>query len=321
MIYTVTFNPVLETMLELDEIVYDDVNKIHRESKYVHGKGIDVSRVIKEIGGESIACGFLGGCRGSEIERKLRQEGIACDFEPIAAESSSRIAIFQKKKRLRTVMEVPVKEYTSTEKNSLLEKLLNVPPESFVVISGNISKQVGQTFCAEITETLRKRDIKVVLDADGEDLKLGIEAQPYMVKPNLHEFRRLIGRNVTEIEDIIRYAQPYTDKVRFMVISMGAKGVVGVSREECFHVIPPKIAVRSSFGAGDSLIGGMVHALHQNASFKDALTLGVACGAASVINPENVLYRVEDVNTMIKAVLVEEIKKTFTYDICCYISM
>ena len=305
MIYTVTLNPILDRIVEVEELIYDDVNTVVKEKKYPRGKGIDVSRVIKELGGQSIAMGFVGGYNGLEIVGRLVNEGIICDFTKIHNETRAHITIFQRKKKLQTLLSTLCPAISQIEVDEFFRKIQEIPPNSYVVISGNIPEGMSDSFYAQLITTLKERDIKVILDTDEEGLKRGADASPYLIKPNIHEFGRLVETNVSEIEDIIRFARPYEDKIRYIVVSMGAKGVIGISKEGNYHVVPPKINVRSSIGAGDSLVAGIIFALSKNVSFEDALALGVACGTASALNPGSDLCKTSDIGMIKKDVLIK----------------
>jgi 6-phosphofructokinase 2 len=305
MIYTVTLNPILDRIVEVEELIYDDVNMVVEEQKYPGGKGIDVSRVIKELGGQSIAMGFVGGYNGLEIVGRLVNEGIICDFTKIHNETRAQITIFQRKKKVQTLLGTLCPAISQIEVDEFFRKVQEIPANSYVVITGNIPQGMSDSFYAQLITTLKERDIKVILDTDEEALKRGVNAGPYIIKPNIHEFSRLLETNVSEIEDIIKYARPYEDKIKYIVVSMGAKGVVGISKEGNYHVIPPKINVRSSTGAGDSLVAGIIFALSENAPFEDALALGVACGTASALNPRSDLCNLNDINMIKKEVLIK----------------
>jgi 6-phosphofructokinase 2 len=305
MIYTVTLNPILDRIVEVEELIYDDVNMVVEEQKYPGGKGIDVSRVIKELGGQSIAMGFVGGYNGLEIVGRLVNEGIICDFTKIHNETRAQITIFQRKKKVQTLLGTLCPAISQIEVDEFFRKVQEIPANSYVVITGNIPQGMSDSFYAQLITTLKERDIKVILDTDEEALKRGVNAGPYIIKPNIHEFSRLLETNVSEIEDIIKYARPYEDKIKYIVVSMGAKGVVGISKEGNYHVIPPKINVRSSTGTGDSLVAGIIFALSENAPFEDALALGVACGTASALNPRSDLCNLNDINMIKKEVLIK----------------
>ena len=307
MIYTVTLNPVLDRIVEVEELIYDDVNTVVKEKKYPEGKGIDVSRVIKELGGQSIAMGFVGGYNGLEIVGRLVNEGIICDFTKIHNESRAHITIFQRKKKLQTLLGTLCPEISQIEVDEFFRKVQEIPANSYVVISGNVPQGMSDSFYAQLITTLKEKDVKVILDTDEEALKRGADAGPYLIKPNIHEFGRLVETNVNEVEDIIKYARPYEDKIKYIVVSMGARGVVGISKEGNFHVIPPKINVRSSIGAGDSFVAGIIFALSENTAFEDALALGVACGTASALNPGSDLCKMNDIDMMKKEVRIKNI--------------
>jgi 6-phosphofructokinase 2 len=307
MIYTVTLNPILDRIVAVEELIYDDANTVVEEKKFPRGKGIDVSRVIKELGGQSVAMGFAGGYNGLELVGRLVNEGIICDFTKIHNETRAHITIFQRKKKLQTLLSTLCPVISQIEADEFFRKIQDIPANSCVVISGNVPQGMSDSFFAQLITTLKERDIKVTLDTDEEALKRGVDAGPYLIKPNIHEFGRLVETNVSEIEDIIKYARPYEDKVKYIVVSMGAKGVVGISKEGNYHVIPPKINVRSSIGAGDSLTAGIIFALNENTLFEDALALGVACGTASALNPGGDLCQKNDIDMVKKDVLIKKI--------------
>jgi 6-phosphofructokinase 2 len=307
MIYTITLNPHLDITVEVEELVYDDVNHIVEERKRVGGKGVDVSRVIKELGGQSVTLGFTGGYHGLELEGSLINEGVVCDFTKMHEETKTNITIYQRKKKIQTLLSAPEPSITALEIASFFGKMREIPPGSFVVISGNPPESINENFYAQMTTTLKDKGIKVILDTDGGALRMGVSAGPYLIKPNLHEFGRLVEKNVVDMGEIIDQARPYMEVLEHMVVSMGAKGVFGFSKDGVVHVAPPKVKVRSSMGAGDSLVAGIVYGLSSGGSFEKALVLGVACGTASTLNQENGFCRREDVFEIQKDIVVKKI--------------
>jgi len=307
MVYTVTLNPILERTLEVEEVIYDDVNRVVEERKNTGGKGIDVSRVIKELGGQSIAMGFAGGYNGLELVGRLVNEGVVCDFTKIHGESGAYITIYQRKKKLQTLLNTPCPAISQIESDEFFRKIQEVPVNSYVVISGNPLQNMNDNFYAQLVTTLKEKGVKVILDADGEAMKRGAGAGPYLIKPNIHEFGRLVEKNVSEVDEIVEYAKPLEEKIECIVVSMGARGVVGIARGVHCHVTPPKVNVRSSIGAGDSLVAGIVFALSQGSTFEDSLVLGVACGTASTLNPASGHCTKEDLESIKKDVHFEKI--------------
>lgn len=307
MIYTITLNPSLDRIIEVEELIYDDVNEVVEEKKYPSGKGIDVSRVIKELGGQSIALGFIGGYNGLELEGRLINEGILCDFTEINDEIRTNIIIYQRKKKLQTLLSTHGPSISETAGAAFFRKIQGIPMNSIVVISGNIPAGMNESFYAQLVTTLKGKNVKVFLDTDEEALRIGVDAGPYLIKPNIHEFGRLVKKSVVEIDEILKYAKPYESIVEYVVVSMGARGVVGISGKGNFHVAPPKVKVRSSISSGDSLLAGIVFVLSKGGTFEDALIQGVACGTATALNPGNDLCAKEDVDFIKKDVIIKKI--------------
>jgi len=306
MIYTITQSPALIRTVDVEEIIYDDVNEIIDEKNTAGGKGIDISRVIKELGGQSVALGFIGGYNGLELEGRLVNEGILCDFTRINDEIRSNVIIYQRKKNLQTLLSTNGPEIKPFEVSALYNKVREVPGDSYVVLGGSMSKGVNDNFFAQLITTLKEKGARVILDADGEALARGVNAGPFLVKPNIHEFGRLIGKNITEMEEVFEEAKPFLNMVDYIVVSAGARGVVGVSKEGGYHVTPPKVKVRSSIGAGDSLVAGIIFVLSKGGSFEESLTLGVACGTASTLNPGNQLCTREDIDIIKKDIIIKK---------------
>ncbi|MCX8110427.1 MAG: 1-phosphofructokinase family hexose kinase [Syntrophorhabdaceae bacterium] len=303
MIYTITLNPILDITMDVEELVYDDVNKVVDEAKRPSGKGIDISRVIKELGGEATVLGFIGGYRGLELESMLINEGIICDFIRINSETRSNIIIHQKKKRLKTLISTPDPELSPVDLSLFLEKIRTIQQGNYAIISSGYPMGLKDSLFPQIITYLNERGVKVILDADSDVLNKSIKAHPYMIKPNIHEFSRLVNKQIKEVEEIIESAIPLLDSVELIVVSMGQKGAVTITKEGAIHAIPPPVKVRNSMGAGDSLVAGMVFMLSRHESIEETISLGVACGTASTLNHAYSLVTKKD---------VEEIKKFVT---------
>lgn len=306
MIYTITLDPLLDNILEIDELIYDDVNTVLHQRRNAEGKGINVSRVIKELGGQSVAMGFAGGYNGLEITGRLISDGIPCEFTTVQGESQSHITISQRKKKLQTLLGTPCPFIHHIEVNELLKKIEMIPDKSFVVIGGNIPPGIPGDFFARLIAPLRKKEIRVFLDTDHEALQTGFRAGPFLIKPNIHEFGRLTGNSSKNIGDIIKHASSLRDTAEYIVVSLGSRGAVGFSKQDSYHAIPPAIQVLNSSGAGDALVAGMVFAFHNGASFKEALALGTACGTATALQPGTRLCKINDVVKIEKDINIEK---------------
>ncbi len=307
MIYTITMNPVLERIFEVEELVYDDVNEVVEERKSPGGKGIDVSRVIKELGGQSISLGLAGGYNGLELIGMLVNEGIVTDFVRIKEETRSSITIYQRKKKMQTLLSTSCPPIGQIEVDSFFRKVQDIPMGSYVLISGNVPAGMSGSFFAQIITTLKEKDIRIFLDTDEEALKLGVNAGPFLVKPNIFEFGRLVEKSVNEVEEIVECVRPFRDIVEYIIVSMGARGAVGFSKEGDYHAVPPKVKVRNSVGAGDSLLAGVAFVMSRQGAFEEALRLGVACGTAATLSAAGSLCAKEDIDSIKKEVIIEKI--------------
>jgi 1-phosphofructokinase family hexose kinase len=305
MIYTVTLDPLLERVVGVEELVYDDVNCITDENRRPGGRGIDVSRVIRELGGRSIALGFAGGYTGLELADLLAKEGIVTDFVRIGQETRSSITIYQRKKKIRTLLSTSSPVIGEDDTASFLDKVKGIPDGSCVVLSGTTAGLRDGIF-AELIAILKGKGISTFLDSDQTALSLGVDAGPFLIKPNIFELNRLAATKAKETKEIAEAVKPFRDSVEYIVVSMGARGALGFSQEGDYHVTPPKVKVRNSLGAGDSFMGGVVSVMSDSGSFREALRVGVACGTATVLAASGGLCRKTDVDSIKKEVIIEK---------------
>jgi 6-phosphofructokinase 2 len=307
MIYTITLNPALDRTIEIDGLLMDDANRILGEARYAGGKGIDCSRVIEELGEESTALGFIGGYDGLELEGRLINEGVLCDFTRIGGETRTNIILSDRKKKTQIILNAVGPRITPTEIGLFFQKIRSLPRHAeCVIVSGSVPPGVNQHIYAQIITTLNEKGIRVALDADGELLQHGCSAKPSIIKPNIHEFQRLTGITSTEPAILLEKARAIVaGGIEMVLISMGAEGMVGVTRDVAFQAIPPPVEVVSHVGAGDSALAGFIYALTKGMDFRTALIMAVAAGAAAVMNPGTTLCKKKDVERLQKDVTIE----------------
>ena len=258
------------------------------------------------MGGETIALGLVGGYTGLELEGRLVNEGVLCDFTRIAGENRTNIILVDKKEGRQYLLNAPGPRVTPAEIGLFFEKVRSIPSDaSFVVISGSVPQGVSSKIYAQIITTLKARGIRrIALDADGELLREGCKAGPYLIKPNLYEFRRLTGTEVKDMEGAMEEARKVMAEwgIEVVLVSMGPKGLLGVKGEEAYHARPPALEVVSAVGAGDATVAGFVRGLTQGLPFPEALRLATAAGAAVVLTPGTELCHLEDVEEILPKV-------------------
>ena len=309
MIYTITLNPALDRTIEIDGLKADDANRIVREARYAGGKGIDCSRAIEELGGESTALGFIGGYDGLELEGRLINEGIICEFTRIGGQTRTNIIIVDHKKKTQIILNAAGPKITPGEIGLFFQKIRSLPLHAeFVIVSGSVPPGVNQHIYAQIITTLNEKGIRVALDADGDLLRYGCGAKPTIIKPNIHEFQRLTGITSTDPTLLVEKAREIVAKgVSMCLISLGAEGIVGVTQDLAFRAIPPQVEVVSHVGAGDSALAGFIVALTKKKDFRQALIMAAAAGSAAVMNPGTALYKKKDVERLKKEVTIEKL--------------
>ena len=309
MIYTLTLNPALDWTLGVKGIKFDDLNRVTYEARHAGGKGIDVSRAIKEFGVPNVALGFVGGFVGLELQGLLINEGITCDFIKIAGETRTNIVIRDVTSDRQMLFSVPGPQVHPQDVAAIYEKVSSLSPQpTFVVMSGSLPKGITPNIYAQLIKVVKERGGKAVLDADDDPLRLGIEEIPFLIKPNIHELSRLVGRDLEDIEDILAEARKLNKRgIEIVVVTMGPRGLIIVSKELSLQCKPPQVEVISTVGAGDSTVGGLVFSLAQGKSLKEAAVVATAAGAGALMCPGSGLCRREDVEGLLDQVEVKEL--------------
>ncbi len=295
MIYTITLNPAMDRTLWIEKIRPDDSNRIKKEQRYAGGKGIDVSRVLTSLEVVNKALGFVGGFAGEELEGRLLNEGIACDFVRISGETRTNIIVNEASTGNQTVFNARGPEIKPYEVMQMIHKVEKVEDPEIVAISGSLPPGVNPEIYRKIIEIFKGRGAIVILDTDGDALRVGINGLPDVIKPNIHELSRLVGRRLHKKEEIISAANDLRNQgIRIVLVSMGADGILLVGEKEQYLATPPRVKVENTIGAGDSAIAGFVYGLSEGKALKEALAYAVAAGTATTLKPGTALCHKED---------------------------
>lgn len=309
MIYTVTLNPALDRTVWVQKIQPDDSNRIEREQRFAGGKGIDVSKVLTSFGVSNKALGFIGGFAGEELEGLLLNQGVACDFIGISGETRTNIVVNDIGRRTQTVFSARGPEIKPFELMRMIHKIEKLEKPDMVIISGSLPPGVHPEIYRKLTEIVKSAGGRVVLDTDGDALKVGIDGFPDVIKPNIHELSRLVSMELKEINEIIHAAQKIHGKgVGIVLVSMGAKGILLISETDQYVASPPDVKVKNTIGAGDSAVAGFVYGLTGGRSLKDALIYAVAAGTATTLRPGTALCRKEDFLKLVPQIKMHTLK-------------
>lgn len=282
MIYTVTFNPSLDYVVQVDDFAVGEINRTRTESIYPGGKGINVSLVLQNLGLPSVALGFTAGFSGAEIERLLQEAGCRCDFIAVKA-GYSRINT-KIISGAETALNGQGPQLSEAELAALFNKLRRLTQDDVLVLAGSIPASLPDNIYEQILELLQPVGTRVVVDATGDLLLKVLKYRPFLIKPNHEELGEFFGRGplLTE-EEILAAAQRLQQQgARNVLVSRGANGALLLDENGKLHKqASPKGTLVNSVGAGDSMVAGFLAGYLQTQDYDAALRLGVAAGSAS----------------------------------------
>jgi len=296
-IITLTMNPAIDKNSSVDHVVPE--RKLYCSAPRFEpgGGGINVSRAIKKLGGESLALYPCGGSAGAMLRSLFDQEGLTHRPVPVAGCSRENLIVLEEATGQQYRFGMPGPTLADEEWQRCLEEIFsNQEGPDYIVASGSLPPGVPVDFYARIARLGKQRGARVVIDTSGEALRLAMAEGVYLIKPNIREFRDLMGAGMGEEEEIRKMAQKVISDGRceVVVISLGAAGVLMVSGAGQERLHPPAVPIISKVGAGDSMVAGMVLSLARGDALRDAVRFGVAAGTAAVMTPGSELCRRAD---------------------------
>lgn len=286
MIYTLTYNPSIDYLVTVDGLEVGKLNRMRRASYMYGGKGVNVSQVLKELGIDNTALGFVAGFTGREIEEGLQKMGIKTDFVHLP-EGHSRINIkFHGIEE--TEVNAPGPFVDAVSMRALRDRIRQIGSDDIVVLAGAATANMeNDTFATFISE-LPYRDTKVILDTTGEALVNALCYHPFLIKPNIDELSELFHEEYTasDIQSIVNAARRLQDKgARNVLTSMGEDGAVLITEDGAVYTrSAPAGIVVNSVGSGDSMVAGFLAGYLESNNMEDALCLGVCAGSASAFS-------------------------------------
>ena len=284
MIYTVTFNPSLDYIVSVDGFTLGRVNRTTKELVYPGGKGVNVSLVLKNLGMENTALGFIAGFTGTEIERGLKEWGCLTDFIKIP-EGMSRINM---KLRSREESEINGQGPRISEDalEELYRKLDAMEPGDVLVLAGSIPNSMPDSSYEQILARVQGRHIRSVVDATGDLLVNVLKYHPFLIKPNNHELEEIFHVPMDSKETIVAHAKKRQEMgAENVLISMAGDGAILVAADGGVWQSPaPKGNVVNSVGAGDSMVAGFITGYLKSQSYEEAFHMGICTGSASAFS-------------------------------------
>lgn len=309
MIATVTLNPALDKSIYVDKLRPNDTNRIAKIEIDAGGKGINASRVLKELGSDTLALGFLGGRTGRFIEHVLGEEGIPTDFVHVRAETRTNVSVQEASGAPPTTLNEPGPRVAKREFDELCVKVREAAGNSsMMILGGSLPPGAPEDAYRTLVEIVQDAGARAILDSDGEPMRLGMQAVPFMIKPNRAEAQRLVDVKVESLDDAVRALELLARTgIQIVVISMGARGAVARSAEGVWYAVPPKVEVVSTIGSGDSMLAGMAHILSRGGPLDEALKWGTAAGAATAMTDGTEICKRRQVLQLLEKVRVERL--------------
>ena len=307
-IVALTLNPAIDKSSSVPHVVAERKLYCARPLFEAGGGGVNVARAVKKLGGESVLLYPAGGLTGTRLRSLLDEEGLNHRPFPIQGVLRESLAIYEEATGLQYRFGMPGPEISQEEQEGFLRELSAMEPfPDYLVASGSLPSGVPADFYAEVVRIGKRRGAKTVVDTSGEALVKALEEGVFLIKPNIREFREMVGEDVKEKEQIAEAARRLVESGRCeaLTISLGAAGALMVSKDFCRHVMPPTVPISSKVGAGDSMVAGIVLSLAQGRPLEDAILFGVAAGAAAVMTPGSELCRREDAERLYRSMILE----------------
>lgn len=309
MIYTVTLNPAVDRELTVGDIAFDTVLRATEWRVDCGGKGFNVARMLKSLGGASVALGFAAGKSGEMLEDKLQSLGIETDFIWVKGETRTNVSIVSAENGQYVKVNEPGPTITEDDLAQLAKKIGNrTRAGDWWVLAGSLPPGVPTTYYTELIAIIQSEGAKVFLDTSDEALRQNCGAKPLLVKPNDEEAHELTGLPVGTKEEIAAVGRAISAMgPTSVVISLGKEGAVLVAENKAWLAASPKIIAANPIGAGDSMVAGIVWGLSQGDSMQDALCKGIACGAATASRKGTSVGTREQVDKLLSQVKLSEV--------------
>ncbi len=304
-----TLNPSVDISYKLDQFNLDTVNRVSDVSKTAGGKGLNVTRVLYQLGEEVAATGFLGGELGDFIRTEVNAIHVVDHFVESADNTRNCIAVIHEGKQTEILEGGPV--ITDQEAAAFLAQFeVSLEAVDFVTISGSLPKGLSAGFYSELLEIAAGKDKPVLLDTSGESLKFSLtgEHKPFLIKPNQEELEGLFDTEIKNVEQIIKALHdPLFDGVCWVVVTLGADGALVKHDNKIYRATIPMIEVVNPVGSGDSVVAGFAAGLSRNLDNERLIKFGLTMGILNALEEKTGSVDPENIDWCLEKIVVEQI--------------
>ncbi|WP_309642181.1 1-phosphofructokinase family hexose kinase [Flavobacterium sp.] len=293
-IITLTVNPALDKSAQFSGLIAEQKIRCEEPQFDAGGGGINVSKAIHRLGGESLSIFTSGGPIGSMLEACLQKEAIPTLVIPTKNWTRENFVAFDIHTKLQYRFGFPGATLSEAEQQQIIQ-ILKSTSSKYLVLSGSLNKKLSADFYQQIVKAIVP-ETKIIVDTSGDALKKVLESGVYLVKPNVGELAKLIGVEKLEMDEVADAAKKLILKgsAQIVVVSLGPHGAILVTKDQTIVVPAPNVVRKSTVGAGDSMVGAMVWALSKNKPLKEVVQWGVACGSAATMNEGTQLFKVAE---------------------------
>lgn len=309
MITTITLNAAIDQIYQVDRLESEAVNRVKDIHQDAGGKGLNVAKVLKQLGANVDAGGFLGGMNGERIRSLVREKGIADEFIPITGESRVCLTIMDEATGKGTEFLESGPVVTEKEWQKMLSWLEKKSKRTkWFALSGSLPKGLPSDAYAQLIGIIQSNGAKAILDSSGEALRHGIEAKPFAIKPNERELADLLGVPALSLSLMIEEGHRLVDSgIPHVCFTLGGEGALIVNREGCFRVKAPAITVKNTVGSGDAFIGGLIDGFAASQDSFEAYKRAVACGSVNAAHMEIGHIDLMEVERIVKEITITEL--------------
>lgn len=310
MVLTVTLNPSVDRAVFVQQLKFGDTNRVVRTETDAGGKGVNLSRVLRELGGETVATGFLGGGPGAYICKVLEDQDVPHCFVQVHGNTRTNFSVEDADQNPPTTFNEKGPEVLAEDIDHLVARVKEYLPKlTWLAMGGSLPPGAPTDVFRRLTELAHESGVKALLDADGDAMKLAMAARPDFIKPNEKEASRLLGRELSGRNDALDAAMELYQHLgggdKIAIISRGAGGAVMACEDGEFDGITPSVEMRSTIGCGDSMLGGMLWAIGTGKGLEESFRWGLASGAATASTDGTEIARRAIVENLLPSARIE----------------
>ena len=305
MILTVSCNPAIDKTYNTSNVMIGQINRMRDLVSIPGGKAVNVTKVLRQFDAHVTATGFVGGYTGDFIEEELRNMGVNTSFTTIRGLTRSNMNIIGDDGYVTEILE-PGPKILSFEREDFMDRFRElVKISEYVVLSGSLTEGLPEDFYAKLIKICNDHGAKAFLDASGEPLKRGIEAVPYCIKPNRRELEYAVGKKLSTEAEIIQAAYEYIKAgVVKVVVSMGDKGLLQITKTKVIKAVPPRIKKVNTVGCGDCVVAAMILGMIQGLNDEDTMKFAAGVSAANATTLESGMIPQDTMEKLIQDVVI-----------------